>query len=151
MSALSDQTAAAAIVRELARATWAKAARDGEPWAEGEPRIPDPAALPVAAVQEAVACAGAVVDIEPPGTLMVAPSGPPPPMPGGLALYWVWLPVRTARPDLASSPDPETAIGAAIEAVHAAWSAPPDGERGRHPLAPWSMRGKSTPRFWRRR
>ena len=136
MSALSDQTAAAAIVRELARATWAKAARDGEPWAEGEPRIPDPAALPVAAVQEAVACAGAVVDIEPPGTLMVAPSGPPPPMPGGLALYWVWLPVRTARPDLASSPDPETAIGAAIEAVHAAWSAPPDGERGRHPLAP---------------
>ena len=103
MSALSDQTAAAAIVRELARATWAKAARDGEPWAEGEPRIPDPAALaaaalPVAAVQEAVACAGAVVGIEPPGTLMVAPSGPPPPMPGGLALYWVWLPVRTARP-----------------------------------------------------
>ena len=157
---LATAATSAEVCEAVARATWAKAKAAGEPWADGEPRIPGPddlaaAALPVDAVQEAVAISGAVVGIEPPGTLMVAPFGgpdgapPAPPMPGGLALYWVWLPVRTARPDLAPSPDPATASGAVIEAVHGAWRVLPDGERGRHPMAPlvaaWQRRPPDLP------
>ena len=142
MSGLADQTELTGILRELARATWAKA--HGAQCPDNQiPTLPDLAAevLPVDAVQEAVARSGAVVGIETPVQLVVAPFGgtdgapPAPPIPGGLALYWAWLPVRTARPDLAPSPDAATAGGGAIEAVHAAWCAL-SKPRPLHPLVP---------------
>ena len=137
MSALSNQTEAAAILREIARATWPKAHDDAACPDNRVPTVEElgAAVLPFEAVKEAVARSSAAVDA-PDLQLMIVPDGASaPPMPGGLALYSTWLPVRTARPDLAPPPDPERP-GGTIEAVHAAWSALPDGERGRHPLAP---------------
>ena len=99
------------------------------------------ASIPTEAVQDAVGRSSAVVGIEPPAELRIAPAGEPdgaaaPPMPGGLALYWAWLPVRTARPDLAPSPDPERPGGGAVEAVHRAWRTLPDPAGAPHPLSP---------------
>ena len=122
----------------LAAAGAAIAHNEGRP--SRAPTVADlgAAALPFEAVQEAVRRSSAAVGGEP-LALMAAPFGDPangaalPPMPGGLALYWVWLPVRTARPDLAPSPDPEHP-GGSVETVHAAWLAA--DPRPLHPLAP---------------
>ena len=88
------------------------------------------AVLPFEAVQEAVARSSAAVGT-PALQLMSAPLGgtaaAAPPMPGSLALYWVWLPVSTARPDLASDDT--------CEAIHRAWLAAAE-PRPLHPLAP---------------
>ena len=98
------------------------------------------ASIPTEAIQDAVGRSSAVVGIEPAAELRIAPAGDPdgaapPPMPGGLALYWVWLPVRTARPDLAPSPDPARP-GGVVEAVHRAWRTLPDPAGAQHPLSP---------------
>ena len=93
------------------------------------------AVLPFEAVKEAVARSSAVVDATA-LQLMIVPDGEPgPPMPGGLALYFTWMPVRTARPDLAPSPRIEHP-GDVVEAVHRAWRTLPDPGGAPHPLAP---------------
>ena len=130
-------TAAAEILRHVARATWAKAHGGAEFPPARVPTLADlgAAALPFEAVQEAVARSSAAAGIPAPQLMVTppaAPNDPPlPSMPGGMALYWTWLPVRTAH--LAPAPDPKHP-GGPIEAVHAAWRAAEP--QPRHPLAP---------------
>ena len=124
-AALLAADTAPAIVSTLARAVWFNARAGAECPAD---RIPAPADLgaatfPVAKMEAAVAASAAVVGA--PLQLMTAPADAPgaaAPMPGGLALYFAWLPVRTARPDLARSPSTDNATAEVIEAVHAAWT-----------------------------
>ena len=155
-AALQNATDAPAILDALARAVWFNAHDGAECPTDRMPTLADMGAalLPIDAVQEAVARSSAAVGIEPPLRLMTttggAPDGAAAPftVPGGMAEYWAWLPVRTARPDLAPAPDPERP-GDAIEAVHAAWLAHPDCPNLHHPLAPlvaaWQQRPQAEP------
>ena len=137
LGALLTASTPAEVLRHLAAATWPPA-HDGAECPDN--RIPtlaelQAAVLPFEAVKEAVARSSAVVDATA-LQLMIVPDGEPgPPMPGGLALYSTWLPVRTARPDLAPSPDPARP-GGVVEAVHRAWRTLPDPGGAQHPLSP---------------
>ena len=126
-AALQNATDAPAILAALGAAI-----AHNEDRAARAPTLADlgAAVLPFDAVQEAVARSSAAVGT-PALQLMAAPLGgtaaAAPPMPGNLALYWIWLPVSTARPDLASDDT--------CEAIHRAWLAAAE-PRPRHPLAP---------------
>ena len=126
-AALQNATDAPAILAALGAAI-----AHNEDRAARAPTLADlgAAVLPFDAVQEAVARSSAAVGT-PALQLMAAPLGgtaaAAPPMPGNLALYWIWLPVSTARPDLASDDT--------CEAIHRAWLAAAE-PRPLHPLAP---------------
>ena len=125
-AALQNATDAPAILAAVAAAVAHNAGR-----AARVPALADlgAAVLPFDAVQEAVARSSAAAGA-PALQLTAAPltgAAAPPSMPGNLALYWVWLPVSTARPDLAAADT--------CEAIHAAWLSAAE-PRPLHPLAP---------------
>ena len=134
MSALSDQTQQEAILREVARTCWSKEHGGKDAPDNQRPTLEDlgTVTVPVEVFYEALEISTGAVGIE--DLVAAASSTPGPPMPAGIVLYWIWLTVKVARPDLAP-PTPGNIPGGYVEAIHRAWRELPE-PRGRHPLAP---------------